>query len=108
MYEINGICYVLNLTKINAYLFQSQSDKFSEIEITENFTGEANLLEHKQYKEIKANGNLNLDAMKYDFFKEMFSLLTSIDSENMDLSYAEKLAVNTFINEGFLIQAIDN
>lgn len=114
MFEYNGMYYTLNLKKINEYIFKSQTDKNVETEITENYEANDDIkqnLINKTIREVKANGNTNLDAMKYDLFKELLSVIVNIEIDEegeMELSFGEKMALNTFLKEGFLEQINPN
>lgn len=126
MIEIDGVYYMLNLQKINEYLFQSQREKNNENEIIETYEtiDGVSRLKEKTIREIKNSGNVNIDALKYDLFKEMLSILLNFNSlvnldqdvdaydedsalslANMALdgSFGEKVIYNTFINQGFLV-----
>lgn len=107
MYEINGIYYVLNLKKINDYIFETQEKENFDIETTDQYSIKNDVTAvrtGREIKSIKTNGNLNTETLKYDMFKLMLSILidSDITEDWQNLSNSEKLIINTFINEGFL------
>lgn len=111
MYEINGIYYVLNLSKINAYIFETQEKENVDVETTDQYaisTGNTAVRTGREIKSIKTNGNLNTETLKYDMFKQMLLVLIdgTLTDDWQNISNSEKLIINTFINEGFL-QAIN-
>lgn len=114
MYEINGIFYVLNLSKINSYIFSTQEKENFDIETTDQYSiqnGVTPIRTGREIKSVKTNGNLNTETLKYDMFKQMLLVLIdeTINDDWQNLSNSEKLIINTFINEGFLEEInIDN
>lgn len=106
MFEINGTYYVLNLSKINSYIFETQNKENIDVETTDQFSINNNLpiRTNREIKSVKTNGNMNVDSIKYDMFKEMLLILFNSDLNNdwQNLLPNEKLVINTFINEGFL------
>lgn len=113
MYEINGSYYVLNLRKINSYIFETQEQENYDIETTDQYSiannGLTPVRTGREIKSVKTNGNLNTETLKYDMFKQMLVILIDggIDDDDwQNLSNSEKLIINTFINEGFLEEII--
>ena len=106
MFEINGIYYVLNLSKINSYIFETQNKENIDVETTDQFNISNNnpIRTSREIKSVKTNGNINVESMKYDMFKDMLSILFNSDLSNdwQNLLPNEKIVINTFINEGFL------
>lgn len=138
--DYNGVTYCLNLDRINEYLFKSQKEKNCETEIVENYEKKDGSdsdkickqnLQSKTIREIKTNGNTQLDTLKYDFFKQMFGILVNYDPSNegnasvegeyydeegnafsvplqgiMGTTFSEKLIFNTFLANGFIYTTI--
>lgn len=109
MYEINGVYYVLDLVKINNYIFETQEKENYDIETTDQYSMQTGnnmpVRTGREIKSIKTNGNINIEAIKYDLFKEMFNIMidSGLNNDWESLSNSEKIIINTFINEGFLV-----
>ena len=84
MFEINGIYYVLNLSKINSYIFETQNKENIDVETTDQFNISNNnpIRTSREIKSVKTNGNINVESMKYDMFKDMLSILFNSDLSN--------------------------
>lgn len=128
LFQIDEEIYALDLSKINEFIFSSQTEKNSETNISEVYAkvDEANndnlKLVSKEIAENKTNGNASIDNIKYDMIKMMLDLILGIGgngknngmfidqpfhnektSSTDSMSVGEIIAFNTFVNEGFLI-----
>lgn len=116
-FYFNGRAYRLDLKRMNAYVFASQKERNSETEVVEVYgtdpdssTGLA--VTNKSVRDLKSNGNAQMDSFKYDFLRMMYDVMCDTaamgEEDNGEYSVGFAIAVNTFISEGFLVPVDDD
>ena len=104
---INDKKYALNLKKICEFMFKMTGDNASEREIIESYDSEITKLSGRTIRELKTATN-GMESIVYDLLKMIVVQVIAYDNtENDDIEYmpfGTKIAFNTLIKEGFLIE----
>lgn len=126
--EIYDEIYALNLNKMTEFIFKSKDEKNIEANQTLTYSPDENgnmSIVHKELSENKINGNPSVDAMRYDLTKILLDVIlntgntpfedaitdtniTKMENDMRNMTIGESIAFNTFLNEGFLINAKQN
>lgn len=107
--SINGTKYAFNLQKICDFISNSASRDLKEKEIIDsyNFEDKKKELAGKTIRELSTFENGH-ETIVYDLIKVFVIQIVAYDSlEDIsldDLPFGTKIAFNTLINEGFLIE----
>jgi hypothetical protein len=114
MFEIFGKYYVLDLDKLNKYIFESQFTKNSETELVEVYEMSKEdedeekelMLTNKSIRDVKTKGNIQIDNIKYDlvktFIEEFFETPSTVTQESATFGFI--IAFNTLLNQGILTE----
>lgn len=111
MFEFWGKYYVLDLDKLNKYIFESQTNKNSETELVEVYEmdrdeSEDLVLTNKSIRDVKTKGNIQIDNIKYDlikmFIEEFFEMPSTVTQETSTFGFI--VAFNTLLNQGILTE----
>ena len=107
--RINGKAYALNLQKICDFISKAVNKDVKETEILDsyNFEGKKKEISGKTIRELSTVGN-GQEPIVYDLIKTVIIQVIAFDAvEDIDfeeLPFGTKIAFNTLINEGFLIE----
>ena len=99
--------YYLNMKAINDYIFQINDKQDKEVEILESYQTDENGnfgQSGKTIRELKASGNGNVETIRYEFFKILFTVIADLDVPGANATFSETLAFNTFIENGWLVE----
>ncbi len=108
---ISGKQYVLNIAKICDYISKMTDKKVKESEILDNFSFKNDIksLEGKTIRELTTTGN-GQDPIVYDLIKIILVQVIAYDDTDdrplTELPFGTKIAFNTLLSEGFLIEKI--
>lgn len=106
----NKVKYVLDLENIMKFVFESETQRDSESEITEMYLLDEEskdmVLNTKQLREVKGGDTTPKSTIRYDMIKMFIDTLLDLDvSENSQWSFGEALIFNTMA-ENELIKEI--
>ena len=107
MVEICGKFYAFDVNKISEYVNYSDNNKSVEKEILDSYEGGKNI--SKTIRELSIPGNQQIDNIKYDLVKTFIIQVLTFDENVRDfdeLPFGTKLAINTLIMGGFLVEVI--
>lgn len=105
--------YILDLGNIMNFVFDENSRRSSESEITEMYmldeeTNEM-ILNNKQLREIKGGDSSQKSTIKYDMMKMFIDTLLDLDvSENSQWSFGEALIFNTMAENELIKEVKEN
>lgn len=112
MQKKTTIKYIIDFDKLFEYVVKRPSnDKNNESSITQVWQpdGEELKITSKEEIETKHESNPNLINMKYDFLNGLLSQITTVFGINdkifvkeEDLSFGQKMILDSFIKEGFI------
>lgn len=109
MVEVCGKIYAFDVDKICAYVNYSDNSQTVEKEILDSYEGGKNI--SKTIRELTGPGNQQIDNIKYDLIKTFIIQVLTFD-ENVndfeDVPFGTKLAINSLIMGGFLVEVIEN
>lgn len=106
---INGKKYVLNLSKICDFILKATGKPVKETELLDNFSFDtgAKKLEGKTIRELTTTGT-GQDPIIYDLIKIILVQVIAFDVTDdislNNLPFGTKIAFNTLLTEGFLIE----
>lgn len=111
MIKIDGSAYAFNISKMCDFICEKTNREVSETEILDSFDfsnkEEGKSLNAKTVRELKTTGN-GLDNIIYDMMKIFIIQVVAYDGEGDieldELPFGTKIAFNTLISEGFLIE----
>lgn len=97
------IKYVLDLENINKFIFESDSPRDTESEITEMYALDEDsnemALTAKQLRETKGGDTTPKSTIKYDMLKMFIETMLDLDvTENSTWSFGEALIFNTMVS----------
>jgi hypothetical protein len=105
--KINGKKYALNLKKICDFINKNSSVPVTEKEILDNYDIEKGQIVGKSVRELTNVGN-GQENIIYDLIKIVLVQVIAFDAtEDISLEYlpfGTKIAFNTLLTEGFLIE----
>lgn len=107
--RINDKQYAFNLTKICDFIAKTSGKDVKETEIIDSysFEGKKKELAGKTIRESSAIGN-GQETIVYDLVKIFIIQIVAYDSTDdislEELPFGTKIAFNTLINEGFLVE----
>lgn len=107
MFNINGQKYIFDLNAINKYIFDSKNNKNFETEVTDNMNQGG--LVNRSVRELTMYNNPTTDSLKFNLFMTMLNMIADIEDSDFNDSFpiSQKIILNTFINEGFMVD-VDN
>ena len=107
--HINGKAYAFNLQKICEFISKAAGKGIKETEIldTYDFEESKKSITNKTVRELNTTGN-GQDPLIYDLIKTILIQVSAFDDvgdvDLEELPFGTKIAFNTLINEGFLIE----
>lgn len=114
LYVIGDKKYAFDLEKIKNFCLTSDKEKGGEVEVMEVHEPDGNgvlSLASKTVHEVKGTGNPQNDTIMYDLIKSFVVSLLDTDIRGTfaqevvgSMGFSTKLAFNTMINMGFLIE----
>lgn len=108
MIQVGNDVYVFDLNKIYNFTVHSDKSELKETELLETYENDE--VSQRTIRELTTPGNSQIDNIKYDLIKTFFFQIISYDGEDVDniedLPFGMQIAINTMINEGFLIAAV--
>ena len=105
MIEIAGSKYYFDVEKICQYINYSDKTDVKELEILDTYEEGKNV--GKTVRELTTPGNAQIDNIKYDLIKTLLIQIITYEGEVValeDIPFGTKLAFNTLIQEGFLVE----
>ena len=97
------ISYVLDMDNIMKFVFDSDSKRDMDSEITEVYVADDETneltLTTKQLRELKGGDNTSKSTIRYDMMKMFIDMIADLDMDGAN-SFGESLIFNTMINEG--------
>ena len=110
MIKIDGKIYAFNISKICDFISEKTNREVVENEILDSFdfSGEGDkTLNAKTIRELKSPGN-GQENIVYDLIKIFIIQVIAFDGEGeidlYDLPFGTKMAFNTLLSEGFLVE----
>ena len=99
------ISYVLDMDNVMKFIFDLNSQRDMDSEITEVYmvdeeTNELSLTT-KQLRELKGGDNTSKSTIRYDMIKMFIDIISDLDMSGAN-SFGESLIFNTMINEGLI------
>lgn len=107
MISIDGKFYAFDVSKICDFISEKTNKELKETEILDSFDYTDKKLTSKSVRELKSPGN-GQENIVYDLLKILIIQIVAFDDEGNteleDMPFGTKVAFNTLIKEGFLIE----
>ena len=99
------VSYVLDMDNIMKFIFESDTQRDTDSEITEVYMTDEDTneltLATKQLRELKGGDNTSKATMRYDMMKMSIDMISEIELDGTS-TFGESLIFNTMLNEGMI------
>ena len=120
MIQIDGKYYIIDIDKLMSWIVESPNSERNINTVTTMtypITNDGEEIIEKEVSESKSTLNEIMNNIRYDFIKNLFSVLFTAFTNDMnqiintnisDWSFAQKIAFNTLLHKKIIIELNDN